>query len=160
MQYELTVPVHGKNPSPSFPYVAVGDMIVIDPRQAVGFEVIAGSHVVLQSLRAYACSNECFVSTHTVALSILNCALELLPGRILAANNGGHNHHGGRVGQWIEVQQDAQPHMSCVCVCFLNSITYTCDRVDCGKTPVMTSAMSVGWSAAPVPLPLLAARYG
>ena len=26
----------------------------------------------------------------------------LLPGRFLAANNGGHNHHGARVGQWVE----------------------------------------------------------
>ena len=38
----------------------------------------------------------------TRCLSILNCSTVLVPGRFLAANNGGHNHHGAAVGQWIE----------------------------------------------------------
>jgi hypothetical protein len=35
-------------------------------------------------------------------LSILHSGIQLKPGRFLAANNGGNNHHNARIGPWIE----------------------------------------------------------
>ena len=56
----------------------------------------------LHNVRARACPNECFESEHAEALAILGCGTVLAPGRFLAANNGGHNHHGAATGQWVE----------------------------------------------------------
>lgn len=79
-----------------------GDVLVIDPRIAVGFRVIWSNQVVLFGVIVFACSNECFTSEHAEKLSILQCGIVLKTGRFLAANNGGHNHHSARIGQWIE----------------------------------------------------------
>ena len=49
----------------------------------------------------HSCANECYTSELADRLSILRCGTVLGPGRFLAANNGGHNHHGARVGQWV-----------------------------------------------------------
>ena len=32
----------------------------------------------------------------------MDCGTLMTPGRFIAANNGGHNHHNAAVGQWIE----------------------------------------------------------
>ena len=81
-----------------------GDVVVFDPRQAPGFEVLGGADVTLLDVLAHACSNECFTSTATSSLAIVRGGLQLSPGRYLAANNGGHNHHSARVGVWVEVR--------------------------------------------------------
>ena len=85
-----------------FPGLAVGDVVVMDPRITPGYVVDNSSEIVLSKLVAYACANECFTSEATDRLSILGCGLIRKPSRFLAANNGGHNHHSARVGQWIE----------------------------------------------------------
>ena len=61
-----------------------------------------GERVTLRSLVVRACPNECFGSVHASSLAILGGGTELVAGRFLAANNGGHNHHGARIGQWVE----------------------------------------------------------
>ena len=50
----------------------------------------------------YTTSTRCFTSTHTTQLSILGGGIVLRPGRFLAANDGGHNHHSSRIGAWVE----------------------------------------------------------
>lgn len=79
-----------------------GDVFVLDPRQAVGLSVIGGREVVLAAVTVQACSNECFTSCGTEALAIIGGGTRLAPGRYLAANNGGHNHHSARTGVWVE----------------------------------------------------------
>jgi hypothetical protein len=79
-----------------------GDVIVVDPRIDVGFNIMGGEFTTLRSVKVFACSNECYTSQHAESLSILNCGTVVTPGRFLAANNGGHNHHSAAVGQWIE----------------------------------------------------------
>lgn len=79
-----------------------GNVIVIDPRIDIGFDVMGGENVTLRNMHVYACANECFNSEHAESLAILRCGTKLAPGRYLAANNGGHNHHGAAVGQWVE----------------------------------------------------------
>jgi len=75
---------------------------VIDPRIDIGFDVMGGENVTLRNVHVHACANECFNSEHAEGLAILSCGTKLDPGRYLAANNGGHNHHGAAVGQWVE----------------------------------------------------------
>ena len=58
--------------------------------------------MTLRGLHVRACANECFNSEHAESLAILSCSTSLQRGRVLAANNGGHNHHGAAVGQWVE----------------------------------------------------------
>jgi hypothetical protein len=82
--------------------VAPGDVYVLDPRIATGFDVDACDEVVFLNLTAHAIANEGFNSHYGNRLSILHCGIRLKPGRFLAANNGGHNHHNARVGPWIE----------------------------------------------------------
>ena len=82
--------------------VAVGDVIVVDPRIDAGLRVWGGEQVTLRSVLVRSCPNECFSSVHASSLAILGCGTVLVPGRFLAANNGGHNHHGARTGQWVE----------------------------------------------------------
>lgn len=82
--------------------VDVGDVFFVDPRVAPGFLIDASDTVVLSRVVAYAVSNEAFTSAYTSRLSILRCGIVLLPGRYLAANNGGHNHHSSRVSLWVE----------------------------------------------------------
>lgn len=79
-----------------------GDVLLFDPRIYAGFEVYVSDEVTLRGLEVLACSNECFTSEHAESLAILSCATRLRPGRLLAANNGGHNHHSASVGQWVE----------------------------------------------------------
>jgi hypothetical protein len=79
-----------------------GDVYVLDPRIATGFDVDACDEVVFLNLTAHAIANEGFNSHYGNRLSILHCGIRLKPGRFLAANNGGHNHHNARVGPWIE----------------------------------------------------------
>jgi hypothetical protein len=79
-----------------------GKVILIDPRIDIGFDVMGGENVTLRNVHIYACANECYNSEHAESLAILNCGTKLAPGRFLAANNGGHNHHGADVGQWVE----------------------------------------------------------
>jgi len=80
----------------------VGDIFVLDPRIVEGFTIIGGREVVLAGLAVQACANECFTSSGSEALAIVGCGTHLVPGRYLAANNGGHNHHSARVGVWVE----------------------------------------------------------
>lgn len=82
--------------------VAAGDVIVVDPRIDAGVRVWGGERVTLRQVVVRSCPNECFSSIHASSLAILGCGTELVPGRFLAANNGGHNHHGARIGQWVE----------------------------------------------------------
>ena len=82
--------------------LSAGDFLVIDPRIDIGFDVMGGEHVTLRNVQVFACANECFNSEHAESLAILHCGTMLRPGRFLAANNGGHNHHGSAVGQWVE----------------------------------------------------------
>tara|TARA_B110000208_G_scaffold108527_2_gene134434 strand:+ start:116 stop:1297 length:1182 start_codon:yes stop_codon:yes gene_type:complete len=67
-----------------------------------GFSVSGGARVTFSNVTAFACANECFVSTHTTQLSILGGGLVLRSGRFLASNDGGHNHHTARIGAWVE----------------------------------------------------------
>ena len=82
--------------------LAVGDVYVMDPRIATGFDVDACNEVVFYNLIAHAIANEGFNSHYGNRLSILHCGIRLMPGRFIASNNGGHNHHNARVGPWIE----------------------------------------------------------
>ena len=82
--------------------LAPGDVYVLDPRIATGFDVDACDEVVFCNLTAFAIANEGFNSHYGNRLSILHCGIRLKPGRFIAANNGGHNHHNARLGPWIE----------------------------------------------------------
>ena len=79
-----------------------GDVYVLDPRIATGFDVNACDQVVFYKLVAHAIANEGFNSHYGNRLSILHCGIRLKPHRFIAANNGGHNHHNARIGPWIE----------------------------------------------------------
>lgn len=83
-------------------HLATGDVYVLDPRIATGFDVDGCDEVVFLNLTAYAVANEAFNSHYGNRHSILHCGIRLKPGRFIAANNGGHNHHNARVGPWIE----------------------------------------------------------
>lgn len=82
--------------------LAPGDVYVLDPRIATGFDVDACNEVIFYNLTAYAIANEGFNSHYSNRHSILHCGIRLKPGRFIAANNGGHNHHNARLGPWIE----------------------------------------------------------
>ena len=82
--------------------LAAGDFYVLDPRITTGFNVDASDEVIFYNLTTYAVANEAFNSHYSNWHSILHCAIRLKPGRFLAANNGGHNHHNARCGPWIE----------------------------------------------------------
>jgi hypothetical protein len=82
--------------------LAPGDVYVMDPRIATGFGVDACDEVVFCNLTAHAIANEGFNSHYGNRHSILHCGIRLKPGRFIAANNGGHNHHNARIGPWIE----------------------------------------------------------
>jgi hypothetical protein len=82
--------------------LAPGDVYVLDPRIATGFDVNACDEVVFYNLTAHAIANEGFNSHYGNRHSILHCGIRLKPGRFIAANNGGHNHHNARLGPWIE----------------------------------------------------------
>jgi len=82
--------------------LSAGDVLVLDPRIAEGFVIYVSQDVTLRGLNVFACSNECFTSEHAENLAILGCGTRVKPGRFLGANNGGHNHHGAAVGQWVE----------------------------------------------------------
>jgi hypothetical protein len=82
--------------------LAPGDVYVLDPRIATGFDVDACDEVVFYNLTAHAIANEGFNSHYGNRHSILHCGIRLKPGRFIAANNGGHNHHNARLGPWIE----------------------------------------------------------
>lgn len=82
--------------------MGAGDVYVLDPRIATGFDVNGCDDVVFLNLTAYAVANEAFNSHYGNRHSILHCGIRLKPGRFIAANNGGHNHHNARLGPWIE----------------------------------------------------------
>jgi hypothetical protein len=82
--------------------IAMGDVYVLDPRITTGFDVDASDDVVFFNLTAFAVANEAFNSYFSSRLCILACGIRLKPGRFIAANNGGHNHHSARIGPWIE----------------------------------------------------------
>jgi hypothetical protein len=82
--------------------LAPGDVYVLDPRIATGFDVDACDEVVFYNLTAFAIANEGFNSHYANRFSVLHCGIRLKPGRFIAANSGGHNHHNARVGPWIE----------------------------------------------------------
>jgi len=82
--------------------LAPGDVYVLDPRIATGFDVAASDDVVFVNLTAFAVANEAFNSHFSSRHCILDCGIRLKPGRFIAANNGGHNHHSARLGPWIE----------------------------------------------------------
>jgi len=84
--------------------LAVGDVYVLDPRtkSCVGFDVDGGSEVVFYQIVCHSVANTAFTSQYANRHSIIRCGLVLLPGRFLAANNGGHNHFSARLGPWIE----------------------------------------------------------
>ena len=82
--------------------IAVGDVYVLDPRIAHGFEVDACDEVVFYNLIAYAVANVAFHSSYGNRLSLLHSGLRLKSGRFIASNNGGNNHHNARIGPWIE----------------------------------------------------------
>lgn len=84
--------------------LAVGDVYVLDPRtkSCIGFDVNGGSDVVFYRIVCHSVANEAFTSQYANRHAIIHCGIELLPGRFLAANNGGHNHFSARLGPWIE----------------------------------------------------------
>ena len=82
--------------------VQPGDTVYFDPRIDVGLRVEGSEDAVLYNVTVFSCSNECFTSQHAEGLGILACNMLLKPGRFLAANNGGHNHHSARLGVWID----------------------------------------------------------
>jgi len=82
--------------------LAPGDVYVLDPRILTGFDVDASDDIIFLNLTAHAVANEAFNSHYASRLSILHCGIRLKPGRFIAANNGGHNHHNARIGPWIE----------------------------------------------------------
>lgn len=82
--------------------LAPGDVYVLDPRIRTGFDVDACNEVTFYQLDARAVANEAFNSHYANRHHILHCGIRLLPGRFIAANNGGHNHHNARIGPWIE----------------------------------------------------------
>jgi hypothetical protein len=92
----------GRTPTSGGLGVSPGDVLVVDPRIDTGVTVLHSTDVTLRSFVVLQCSNECFTSEMADRLSLLGCGTQLAPGRFLAANNGGHNHHSARVGQWIE----------------------------------------------------------
>lgn len=102
LRYCMTLKWAGTNPRlPQLHNVdrlSSSDFIVIDPRIDIGFDVMGGEHVTLRNVHVSACAIECFNSEHALSLAILHCGTRLQPGRFLAANNGGHNHHGSAVG--------------------------------------------------------------
>ena len=85
-----------------FKEIAAGDVYVLDPRIATGFDVDGCDEIVFYNLIAYAVANEAFNSHYGNRHSILHCGIRLKRGRFIAANNGGHNHHNARLGPWIE----------------------------------------------------------
>lgn len=84
------------------PGVVPGDFLVVDPRIDPGFMIVHSVDVTLRAVVVQQCANECFTSELADSLALLGCGTQLVPGRFLAANNGGHNHHSARIGQWIE----------------------------------------------------------
>jgi hypothetical protein len=82
--------------------LAPGDVYVLAPRIATGFDVDACDEIVFYNLTAHAIANLGFNSHYANRHSILHCGIRLKPGRFIASNNGGHNHHNARLGQWIE----------------------------------------------------------
>lgn len=102
--YNISFPAGSSDQPPLLAYqdVDIGDAIVIDPRIDVGFNVLGSQDVVLANVTVFACANECFNSIHGEGLAILGAQMRLRPGRFLAANNGGHNHHSARHAVWIE----------------------------------------------------------
>jgi len=84
--------------------VATGDAYVLGPRfkGCIGFTIYGGSDIVFFRLFAHAVANEAFESFYSNRHALLHCGLLRQPGRFLAANNGGHNHHSNRLGPWIE----------------------------------------------------------
>jgi len=84
--------------------LAVGDLYVLDPRtkSCIGFDVNGGSDVVFCRMVCHSVANEAFTSQYANRHAIIHCGLVRLPGRFLAANNGGHNHFSARLGPWIE----------------------------------------------------------
>jgi hypothetical protein len=79
-----------------------GDVYVLAPRIAGGFAAEASDDVTFLRLTAHAVASECYNSRYADRLAILQCGIRLKPGRFLAANNGGNNHHNARLGPWIE----------------------------------------------------------
>lgn len=79
-----------------------GDVYVLDPRQVPPFRNHYTDRTVFYRITVHAAANECFNSHYANRHSIIRCRIERKPGRFIAANNGGHNHHNARVGPWIE----------------------------------------------------------
>jgi hypothetical protein len=84
--------------------IATGDIYVLDPRHssATGFNVVGGSDDVFYKLTANAAAVLAFQSNYTQYHGIIQCNIQLLAGRYLAANNGGQNHHNNRFGPWVD----------------------------------------------------------
>ena len=82
--------------------LATGDVYVLAPRIATGFSLNTSDSVVFSKVTTQAIANIGFSSHYCSRLCILHCGIQLKPGRFLAANNGGHNHHNARLGPWIE----------------------------------------------------------
>ena len=82
--------------------MAPGDIYVLDPRIAGGFHFGDCNEVVFMNVTTYAISNLGYSSLYSNRLSFLHCGIRLKPGRFIAVNNGGHNHHNARIGPWIE----------------------------------------------------------
>lgn len=84
--------------------LAPGDIYALDPRVkgCSGFVVNGGIDVTFLRIVAHAVANEAFTSHYADRHAQLGCGMVRRPGRFLAGNNGGHNHHSARLGPWIE----------------------------------------------------------
>ncbi len=128
--------------------LAPGDVYVLDPRIATGFDVDACDEVVFYNLTAFAIANVGFNSHYGNRLSILQCGIRLKPGRFIAANNGGHNHHNARLGPWIEGCTWENTGDD---ICHVNSLVMGVeaklapDRI---RLPLRNPYDAIGWSVA------------
>ncbi len=128
--------------------LAVGDVYVLDPRIATGFDVDASDAVVLFKLTAFAVANEAFNSHFSSGLCILDCGIRLKPGRFIAANNGGHNHHNARLGPWIEGCTWENTGDD---ICHVNGLVMGLEKKltpDCVRLPLRNPYDGIGWSIA------------
>jgi hypothetical protein len=87
-----------------------GDIYVHNPRwlhdaggdSTYTVEVKGGGDVILFNMTLHSAANECFGAFYSDRHVMINVKLERGEGRVLSANNGGHNHHNCRLGPWIE----------------------------------------------------------
>lgn len=85
-----------------FAAFAVGDLYIKGPRGPAGYSILNSPDIVLSNNTMYMCTGIGFATTGAARLRIIKCNLQRKDGRPIAVQNGGHNHHDGRLGPWVE----------------------------------------------------------